>query len=89
MAARHDRAMASLTQASERSQAFLKGLRHQVNDATEIGKEALNGNYTPQKWFADVAALWINGAALVGELYGATQEPQEKNEKHDKGEKKK
>lgn len=74
MAARHDKAMKSLTEASERSQAFLKGLRHQVSDATEIGKEALSGNYTPQQWIADVTALWINGATLVGELYGVTQD---------------
>jgi len=75
--------MKSLTQASERSQAFLKGLKHQVNDATEIGKDALSGNYSPQRWFADVAALWINGAALVGELYGVSGDPSDKkkNEK--------
>lgn len=73
MAAKHDRAMVSLTDMSERSEAFLKGLKHQVNDATEIGKGALNGNYTAQQLFADVAALWINGAALMGELYGMPQ----------------
>jgi hypothetical protein len=85
MAARHDKAMKSLTEASERSQAFLKGLRHQVSDATEIGKEALSGNYTPQQWIADVTALWINGATLVSELYGVSRDqPQKKNDKSDK-----
>lgn len=85
MADRHNRAMKSLTQASERSQAFLKGVRHQVSDATEIGKEALSGNYSPQQWFADIAALWINGAALVGELYGASQgQPQKQDDKKEK-----
>jgi hypothetical protein len=81
MGAKHDRAMVSLTHMSERSQAFLKGLKHQVDDATEIGKDALNGDYSPQRWFADVTALWINGAALVGELYGISGDHSDKKKK--------
>jgi hypothetical protein len=86
MAAKHDRALVSLTHMSERSQAFLKGLKHQVNDATEIGKDALSGNYSPERWFADVTALWVNGAALLGELYGVSSNHSDGKKKTEKAE---
>lgn len=75
MADRHDRARIALLVATQRSDAFLSGLKQQVKDVKDVGTEILNGGYSTDKWIADATALWINASALAGALYGLPLPP--------------
>jgi len=68
MAARHNRAQQALNQMTERLDALLDGVKQQVDDMNEVGKEILapnqNAGDLAGKLIADVTALWINGLTL-------------------------
>ena len=73
MAKRHDRAQQALNQMTQRLDALLNGVKQQVNDVNEVGKEVLTGNQNAGdltgKLIADVTALWINGLMLGPRAY--------------------
>jgi hypothetical protein len=69
MARRHDRAQQALNQMTQRVDALLNGVKQQVADMNEVGKEVLTSNQNAGdltgKLLADITALWINGL-MVG-----------------------
>ncbi len=70
MAPRHERAKANLASIRARPVDFVKACQGHVADVRDVYADALSGKSTAAQSFADAAALWINGVALIGAFYG-------------------
>jgi hypothetical protein len=70
MQERHKRANKNLGHLTVRTNLVLRSVKTQLKDASDALTDAMSDGYSAEKAIADAAALWINGAAIVGALYG-------------------